>query len=266
MMFLFHLAGGKRSSDFVAPAKADSPRNVDLNSDPHPFNWHEHGKRLRRQTSSSCSNNPNAPQHILFLLDTSGSIGTNSFEEMKDALSKLTLLFCKPIQIAVMTFNHEYKLEFCFNCHDNDLNGRQATAQAIKDIEYRSGWTHTGGAAKCACERVLHPSCGLPITADCVNVVFITDGQSNDPTREICDEVKCMHHRLGVNTYAIGINNFNQQELDCITETSNFLSIFTFQDFNEFVDALLALQKKLDEDFLNGNFFACYSEADGLKG
>ncbi len=176
---------------------------------------------------------------------------------MKDALSKLVYLFCEPIQVGVMTFNEDYKLEFCFNCFDNDLQGRYETADAIKNLEYRSGWTHTGGAAKCVCDRVLHPSCGVPTTADCINVVFLTDGKSNDPSREICNEVKCLHNRLGVNTYAIGINGYDLDELECITQASNLINIFKFQDFTEFVEALEELDERLFNDILNGDYYAC---------
>lgn len=256
---------GKRSAEFSAPAKADSDINLEANSHPLPFNWNEHGMRLRRQASPSCVNDPDAPQHILFLLDTSGSIGAKAFDEMKNAISRLTLLFCKPIQIAVMTFNHEFKLEFCFNCHDNDLQGRSDTAKAIKDIKYRSGSTHTGGAAKCACDRVLNPSCGVPDSADCVNVVFITDGRSNDRSREICKEVKCMHNRLGVDTYAIGIGNrVDQDELNCIAKASNLFSIFKFKSFTEFVAALTAVEDLLLLDFFQGNFYSCFDPQNGI--
>lgn len=257
----------KRSSEF---AVGSVPKNSDsslpeFKSHPQQFNMQKHGRRLRRQASPSCHEDPSATKYVLFLLDTSGSIGENDFTKAKIALSNLIKLFCKPIQVAVLSFNHEYKLEFCFNCHENDNNGRYKTATAIRDIEYRSGFTHTGGAAKCVCDQVLHPSCGLPSKADCIDVVFITDGKSNDPSREICNEVQCLHNRKGVNTYAIGINNYNEDELECIAKTSNLLNIFKFRDFLAFAEALKQLEERLVNEALSEDPYACYDTQDEAK-
>ena len=256
------ISGKKRFSEFRTESTSEFAdfSSTESNVKPHAFNMQEHGRRLRRQASPSCNSDSSTPKYILFLLDTSGSIGEASFKKVKDALSKLVLLFCKPIKVAVMSFNHEYNLEFCFNCYGNDNSGRSKTANAIKGIQYRSGMTHTGGAAQCACSRILHPSCGLPGTADCIDVVFVTDGKSNDPSREICKEVECLHRRLGVNTYAIGINNYNDDELNCIAKTSNLMKIFKFEDFDEFLNALMMLEERLDFEAISGRGdYACYN-------
>ena len=54
--------------------------------DPTPFNFLEHGTRYRRQ-DTDCK--PDGIQHILFVLDTSGSIGQANFNKVKEALSLL---------------------------------------------------------------------------------------------------------------------------------------------------------------------------------
>ena len=51
------------------------------------------------------------------------------------------------------------------------------------------------------CEEILQPACGIDVYPDCLDVVFITDGKSNDPNLEICTEVKCLHSLLGIDTY-----------------------------------------------------------------
>ena len=204
------------------------------NTAPLPFNWNEHHTRFRRQTRNCGSSNT---QYILFLLDTSGSIGRRDFTRMKNALSELSALVCKPVKIAAMTFNHEFKLEFCFDCFDNNCGGRKQTENSIKGIDYRGGLTHTAGATECACSFLLSTRCGLPVDAGCIDVVYITDGESNDPTREICDEVECLHNRLGVNTYAMGIGNYDRNELQCISSASTTTNIFSFETFDEFVNA-----------------------------
>ena len=212
------------------PVKSDS-RAV-------PFVWNKDHMRFRRMTEG-CSP-PNETHYILFILDTSGSIGTINFKRMTSGIGNISQHFCKPTQVAVMTFSHELHLEFCFNCHDNTRDGRNQLGQNIKNIRYRGGSTYTGAAAKCACSQLLHESCGFPATTDSIDIVFITDGYSNDRKHRICDEVKCLHGKSR-NTFAIGIgDNVNESELNCMVNTTvdNDPNIFSFKNFTEFENAL----------------------------
>ena len=216
---------------------------VTLDVDPIPFKWIEHHKRFRRQNSCSGQN-----QYVIFLLDTSESIGLDNFMKKREAVARLSTLFCKPVQIAVMTFSHIFKLEFCFNCFDSsDHNSRAARLNAIKNIPYRGGATYTGGAARCVCDELLDPSCGLPSDASCIDVIFITDGRSNDPSLEICDEVKCIHDHMQyttINTHSIGIANADQAELKCIEKTDGVNSAFEYDSFDDFVQAIEDIHHK----------------------
>jgi hypothetical protein len=196
----------------------------------------EHGSRFRRQ---SCGNKT---QHILFVLDTSGSIGQVNFARITRVLADLTALFCKGIRIAVMTFDHEYYVEFCFDEYgDGQID---QAANDIRDIPYiREGqppgtrWTHTAGAAQCACEYMLTPTCGLTDpAADCINVVFITDGQANDPTLDVCTEIRCLHQRRGVNTFAIGIGIRDYQRLECMRDDDLELDEYHLFKFGSVTD------------------------------
>ena len=103
---------------------------------------------------------------------------------MTGLLAQLTALFYKKLKIAMMTFDHEYYVEFCFDEYDNTDQGRAGAGIGIGTTPYvRPGqdagtrWTHTAGAAQCACQYMLTPTCGLTDpAADCINVIFITDG------------------------------------------------------------------------------------------
>ena len=221
--------------------------------------------RFRRQFSLYPAKDcyPDDAHYILFLLDTSGSIQESNFKRITSALSELVELFCKPVKVAVMTFNHEFNLEFCFNCHDSDCSGRTSAAKAIENIVYRRGWTHTGGATKCACNVLLKESCGLDPAANCISVVYITDGLSNDPTLEVCNEVKCLHNRFGVTTSAIGIQNFNENELKCIAEASDSTSIFRFGSFKEFEGAF---RNSVGRLLSNPDQYKCINPKDPVGG
>ena len=103
------------------------------------------------------------------------------------------------------------------------------------------GATYTGGAARCACDELLEPSCGLPSDASCIDVIFITDSRSNEPSLEICDEVKCIHDHMqytSINTHSIGIAYAVPAELACIEETDGVNSAFSYDSFEDFEQAI----------------------------
>ena len=191
--------------------------------------------RFRQQRQTDICKDSSVKRSVLFVLDTSGSIGRQSFERMTAALSNLTSFFCYPVQFALMTFNHRRWLEFCFNCFENTLAGRIAAGQAIANATYRSGATHSGKAARCVCNELINiQKCGL-FQSSCIDVVFITDGHSNGPL-EVCQEVKCLHNNQyrTINTYAIGINNYDRAEIQCISKYSSKETVFSFESFDKF--------------------------------
>ena len=240
------------------PGSPSNPKSSDTatgsEESPLPFDWEKHHHRFRRQ-NRQCDNS--RVQHILFVLDTSSSVGAGVFQSVTAALSKLPRFFCPQIEIAVMSFNHLFHAEFCFDCFGNTGGDRLAASQKIKDIQYTRGtpyqgyfFTHTAGATQCVCNVLLTPTCGLPATASCITVVYLTDGKSNDPPyNPVCTRVQCLHNDNRVETFAIGVGNYAVNELNCIADSTSSSSVFRFQNFNEFVNALNEIEQRLlDED------------------
>ena len=184
---------------------------------------------------------------VVFVLDTSGSIGRESYSRMTAAVSHLVTLFCAPTQFAVMTFGDLLRLEFCFNCFDNSVPGRTDAGKAINNTRYRHGpATRTGEAAKCVCNELLDQyKCGL-WTDSCIDIIFITDGHSNGAL-DVCREVQCLHNHptRHVNTYAIGINNYDEREIKCLSSYSNSEVVFGFESFDKFVGYLKNVTDRL---------------------
>ena len=239
-------------------------------SKPIPFDWIEHGSHFRQRRQAQCNNRV---QNVLFVLDTSGSIGSSQFNRVKNALAKLTPLFCKKVQFALITFSSTVNLEFCFDCFQNTYSGRQDAQSAIRNAPYRGGATRTAGTARCICEDLIHSSCGIDPTLSpaCLDVVFITDGKSNDPTLDVCQEVRCLHNRYGVNTYAIGINSgngfqptYNQAELDCIDHYSDAISAFNYESFSDFEDSITSITRRLINALPNSSE-SCYARDGSLS-
>ena len=241
--------------------------------DPVPFDFAKHGARYRRD-HTHCE--PDDTVHILFILDTSGSIGRSNFELMTEALSKLVHRFCNPIKIAVMTFNHDRKIEFCFNCFGSSCTGRSQAKLAMSNITYRSGGTHTGEATQCVCSNMLTSQCGFPDLSQgtrCLDVIYVTDGLSNGALN-VCNEIECIYglENTDVNVFAFGIGNFRNtrglEELKCITrdditqvELSN--SIFLLDSFNSLSEKVTALVNGFE---LSPDYSVCFTDSRGADG
>ena len=227
------------------------------NSAPISFDWNIHGSHFRQRRQTRCSDDDT--QYVLFVLDSSGSISQSDFTKMKEAVAKLVPLFCKNIKTALINFSSDIRLEYCFDCFTNSVHGRAAASRSIQEAEYLGDCTNTGATVKCICENILGSSCGISSTPDCLDVIFITDGHSNDPNLKVCDEIRCLHDRAGINTYAIGIGGYDPNELDCIENSSDDFGMFeydTFQEFRESIDNVLAL---VTDATLGGDFHSCAS-------
>ena len=216
--------------------------------DPIPFDIMKHSTRYRRHNSDvSCYH---GTRYVLFLLDTSGSIGPDDFNIMTSALSTLVHYFCSRIKVAAMTFSDEHFIEFCFDCFDNDCRGRDKIRNAMKAIRYRGGWIHTGQATQCACDDMLSPKYGFPNVTElsesdtvCLDVVYVTDGQSNGP-QYVCQKVQCLYdlivQRVELKVYAIGVDDYNIDELNCIARPLHvdpiLNPIFRVESFEKFAN------------------------------
>jgi hypothetical protein len=215
--------------------------------DPVPFSLKEHGSQYRRQRRDNCEY-----QHVLFVLDTSGSIGEKNFKNITFVLSLLLPLFCSPIKVAVMTFDHEYYVQFCFDEYDNTTQGRQCIGTAISSIQYRQGpgtrWTHTAGAARCVCDYMLNETCGFDPDGCITDIVFITDGQANDPTLDVCTEINCLHNHMDINLFVIGIGIRNEMKLECMRDNNlgrKEYRIFQFENFVHFYKEFMGVIQDL---------------------
>lgn len=237
--------------------------------DPIPFNLFKHGGLYKRQSSIECY--PDDTRYVLFMLDTSGSIGLQNFTRMTSSLSMLVNHFCRHIQVAAFTFSGQHFIEFCFDCFDNDCIGRDQARDAMTCIQYRGGGTHTGEATQCVCDNVLTPRCGFPeLSTDritCLDVVYVTDGKSKGPTN-VCDKVQCLydleHQGVELNVFAIGIDDYNMTELQCITKSHSFNyvnnPILEADSFDDFENTISIIGQQFDQ--LNSALPDCFAIDD----
>ena len=257
--------------------KLQSVPIIDNSIIPEPFdlkyylNAAQAHRRKRRMSSNRRCNSTD--RYLLFMLDTSGSIGSAAFTRMTTKLSELVFYFCGNTKIAAMTFGSHIYHEFCFNC--KDINREDQILDAIKNIPYHGGLTHTGEALKCACDNILTIPCGLPKRRKyrkCpapIDIVMITDGHSNGQL-DACEEAKCLHNHpfYDISTFSIGVgNNINEVELDCIKNLDSddlghiFFDVDSFDELEELIGKVIEyLSTPIDDDPSSGEetYHKCY--------
>lgn len=208
-----------------------------------PFNMEEvvgaiHA-RHRRQICPDPGTQP-AQDHIryvLFILDTSGSIGNAAFQDVKKILANISATLCDNLRVALLTYSHNFNLEFCFKCYNN----RTAIFDAIMNTVYRGGLTHATAATRCACQTMLTEECGLPhgIYTPNIDVVYLTDGKHNGHCTgtTLAEELDCFHSdtRLHINTYAIGIGSPSRDDVNVMAKVrdpddAHVFNVDTFAD------------------------------------
>ena len=236
-----------------------------LDGSPVEFDIQEHGHRYRRERQCDI-------EHVLYILDTSGSIGRDNFESMTCELSNLVTWFCNPIRIAAMTFGHTFSREMCFDDYDNTCAGRSGAQAEMKSIPYRGGATYTSCALDFAFNEMIDADdCGADLNAGCLTIVVITDGQSNG-CRSICLAVQEYKQSHTFDIFSIGIGNTNPAELMCIADNTpehvfHYINFEAFQQGLADIDSLLSLvpftcvNHPLDDNPL-GNDVDCYHESD----
>jgi len=108
----------------------------------NPFDFGGHFSAItthhhKRQTT-------NAKKYILFILDSSGSIGSADFNKLINVLSDLLPFFCGNVVYGVMSYGSKIERDICFNC---DQTNRVLLQQAIKSIRYHNGGSTRSGDA-----------------------------------------------------------------------------------------------------------------------
>lgn len=198
--------------------------------------------RQRRQVDST------TPRYVLFILDSSGSIGSDNFNKVLNATRHLALYFCNP-HYAVLSYSSQIYREVCFDCNLNHVE----IYNQMKNIPFINGRTASGDALECACNYMFTRKCGFnPKEDSIVDLIFLTDGHSNEGV-DVCKASKCLFqvekketHDIGIEVFSIGIgDNVNWDEINCIskghhkTSGGELLHINDLDELQELVDKII---------------------------
>ena len=205
-------------------------------------------KRAKRATL------PSATRNVIFVVDSSASIGSSNYRRILNVLGEFASLLCGEVALGMVTYATVIDLEFCPTClrsldeatyHTNIVN-------KIKSARYHAGSTKTGETVKCLSEKLL-PSPDCVIKTKPIQLVFLVDGPS-DGCIKASDAIASLEARYPtLETYAIGMGNILSSGIsDLLSTNFNPNNIFNVNDIDE-LEALIAQIKA----FISGGWWTC---------
>lgn len=175
---------------------------------------------------------------IVFLVDSSSSIGVDNFEEIRKFLRSFILgLDIGPdkIRIGLAQYSDETYQEFLLKDHMD----KDSLLAEVDQFPYRTGGTETGKAIDFLQSVYFTQEAGSRASQRIPQfAVVITDGDSTD---DVVEPAKRLRDQ-GVIIFAIGVGDVNQQQLESIVNlpAHHFLyTIDSYQALQRLTDSLL---------------------------
>ena len=149
---------------------------------------------------SSCS----ASVHdVVFVIDTSGSIGQSLYQQIKELTANITaelIRSCPRSAVGVILFNYNAHIEFNLQAYTN-LN---ALLSAINRLPYSTGGTNTSEALRYLLSTAQNGALGLRKYSSKVAII-ITDGESNNQSATF-SAAAALHTSNIFDVFAVGVN------------------------------------------------------------
>lgn len=178
------------------------------------------------QESPACSEA--SPADIVFLVDSSTSIGLQNFQKVKHFLhSVVSGLDVRSDQVQVGLVQYSDNIYPAFPLKQSSL--KSAVLDRIRNLPYSMGGTSTGSALEFIRANSLTEMSGSRAKDGVPQiVVLVTDGESSDEVQDVADQLK----RDGVFVFVVGINIQDVQELQKIASEPFEEFLFTTENFS----------------------------------
>uniref|UniRef100_A0A8C9L7Y2 VWFA domain-containing protein n=1 Tax=Pavo cristatus TaxID=9049 RepID=A0A8C9L7Y2_PAVCR len=174
------------------------------------------------------------PMELVFVIDSSESVGPENFEIIKDFVTALVdrvTVGRNATRIGLVLYSLEVQLEFGLNKHTT----QQDVKRAIRNMQYMGEGTYTGTAIRKATqEGFLGARSGVRKVA-----IVLTDGQADKREAVKLDIVVREAHAANIEMYAIGIVNTSDptqaefvHELNLIASDPDREHMYLIDDFN----------------------------------
>ncbi|XP_060778327.1 collagen alpha-6(VI) chain-like isoform X2 [Neoarius graeffei] len=170
---------------------------------------------------------------IVFLLDSSSSIGDANFQRVKQFLHTFIMgLDVKPdkVRVGVAQFSHEPQQEFLLG----EYKDKNELLDEVDKLTYLTGGTETGKALRFIQNNYFTESAGSRISQNVPQIaVVITDGDSADEMKIPAMDLR----RKGVLIFTIGVGAANITELQSIANKPHQRFVLSFTDYEELLKA-----------------------------
>lgn len=165
---------------------------------------------------------------VVFLVDSSGSIGRINFARSMDFLYSLVAelnIDADYTRVAMITFSTKAKIAFYLDSH----RSLESLQRAVYSAQFVYGDANIADAFRLARESIFTPRHGD--RPDVRNlIVLLTDGVGNvAPTRTIPEAEKC--REAGIHVLSVGIGMENTAELEEIVSEPKNDNVFPVSDF-----------------------------------
>uniref|UniRef100_A0A672J5L7 Collagen alpha-1(XXVIII) chain n=1 Tax=Salarias fasciatus TaxID=181472 RepID=A0A672J5L7_SALFA len=188
-----------------------------------------------------------SPMELVFVIDSSESVGPENFEIIKDFVTRLvdgTTVGRNTTRIGLVLYSLDVQLEFNLARYVN----KQDVKQAVRKMLYMGEGTYTGTAIRKATQEAFFSARpGVRKVA-----IVITDGQTDKREPVKLDIAVREAHAANIEMYALGIVNSSDptqaeflQELNLIASDPDSEHMYLIDDFN----TLPALESQLVNQF-----------------
>ncbi|XP_054545856.1 collagen alpha-4(VI) chain-like [Talpa occidentalis] len=165
---------------------------------------------------------------IVFLVDSSTSIGPQNFQKVKNFLHSVVLgldISSDQVRVGLVQYNDNIYPAFQLDQYPQ----KNVVLEQIQNLPYRTGGTNTGSALEFVRTNYLTEAAGSRAKDRIPQIVIlVTDGESSDEVQEAAESLK----EDGVFVYVVGINVQDVQELQKIASEPFEKFLFNTKNFN----------------------------------
>ncbi|XP_037692692.1 collagen alpha-1(XXVIII) chain isoform X1 [Choloepus didactylus] len=191
------------------------------------------------------------PVELVFVIDSSESVGLENFQIIKDFVKALTDRIAGDLSTArIGVINYSHKVEVV-----SDLklfSGKDSLKLAVDNMQYLGEGTYTGLALQKANLMFQDARPGVKKVA-----LVITDGQTNDQDKHFLDEEVKKSNDISVETFVIGVVKKNDPQIAVFRKEINLIAtdpdsehVYEFDNFFALQETLKdKLFKEICEDF-----------------
>ena len=176
-------------------------------------------------TGSGCSGNP--VLDVVFVIDTSGSIGSSRFQLIREFTTNITIELIRNSPgslFGVILFDRNAHIQFSLQTYTN----LSLLLSAINNLPYSGGGTDTAEALTLLLSSAQNGVLGLRSNSSKVAIV-ITDGRSSNSSATLL-AAAALHASNTFDVYSVGVDGADLTELQGIASSPDF--VFFTNSFN----------------------------------